>query len=96
MTPIDFKELPTLSQAGIVWSFFWRGIATTLGSALCGALLGGIVGFALGISGIGRSALPLIGGLVGLLTGLFFFYLYVRWLLASRLGHFRLVLVPAD
>ncbi len=38
----------------------------------------------------------MIGGLLGLLTGLFFFYLYVRWLLASRLGAFRLVLVLAD
>lgn len=92
MTPIDFKELTTLSQAGIVWGFFWRCIAT----ALCGALLGGIVGFVLGISGIARSAIPMIGGLLGLLTGLFFFYLYVRWLLASRLGAFRLVLVLAD
>ncbi len=96
MTPIDFKELTTLSQAGIVWGFFWRCIATALGSALCGALLGGIVGFVLGISGIARSAIPMIGGLLGLLTGLFFFYLYVRWLLASRLGAFRLVLVLPD
>ena len=77
MTPIDFKELTTLSQAGIVWGFFWRCIATALG-------------------GIARSAIPMIGGLLGLLTGLFFFYLYVRWLLVSRLGAFRLVLVLAD
>lgn len=95
MNPIDIKELPFSSKASICWSFFWRGIVTTIASSLCGALLGGIAGLILGITGVVKAA-PLVGGVLGLICGTYFLYLLLRWLLSSRLGSFRLVLIHAD
>jgi hypothetical protein len=95
MNPLDIKELPLSSKARICWGFFWRGIVVTLGSTLCGGLLGGIVGFILGFAGTPKAA-PIVGGALGAVTAAFFMYLFVRWLLSSRLGDFRLVLVHAQ
>ena len=94
MTALDIKELPFSSKASICWGFFWRGIAITIGSALGGGVLGGLVGFILGLIGAAKGA-AVVGGILGLFVGAFFLYLFVRWLLSSRLGNFRLVLVDA-
>ena len=83
------------TKALICWSFLWRGIAIGIGSALCGGLLGGIAGAVLGLTGLFKAA-PFVGGLLGALCGFVFLYFYVRWLLTSRLGQFRLLLVHAE
>ena len=95
MSPLTFTELPPSAKASICWSFFWRGILITIASSLTGAVLGGIAGVVLGLGGIPKAA-PAAGGLVGLVAGVLFVYLYVRWLLSSRLGQYRLLLVRAD
>lgn len=95
MNPINIKELPFSSKASICWSFFWRGILTVLASSLCGALLGGVAGFFLGLAGVVKAA-PIVGGVLGLICGVYFLYLFLRWLLSSRLGSFRLVLIHAE
>jgi hypothetical protein len=96
MNPLDIKELPLSSKARICWGFFWRSIVAALGSALGGGLLGGIAGFLLALAGIPKAVVPVVGGLLGAVCGAFFLYLLVRWLLSSRLGSFRLVLIHAD
>lgn len=100
MAPIDITTLDLGRKIAICWSFLWRGVAITLGSMLAGGLLGGLLGFLLAVTGMARVSGPQLvqvaGTLVGGLTGLFFMYLYVRWLLTSRLGRYRLLLVPAD
>ena len=95
MNPLDIKVLPLSSKVSICWGFFWRSIVTALGSALCGGVLGGIVGFILGLVGVPKAAAA-IGVVLGAVCGAFFLYLLVRWLLSSRLGSFRMVLVHAD
>ena len=95
MNPLDIKELPLSSKARICWGFMWRGIAMTIGSMLCGGLLGGIAGFGLALVGVPKAA-PVVGGILGAITGIFFIYLFVRWLLSSRIGSFRLALVHAQ
>jgi hypothetical protein len=95
MNPLDIKELPFSSKASICWNFFWRGFVIALGSALCGGLLGGIAGFILGFAGLVKAA-PVAGGVLGVVVGAYFIYLLLCWLLSSRLGDFRLVLIPAD
>ena len=95
MNPLDIKELPFSSKARICWGFFWRGIVITLGSALCAGLLGGVAGFILGVAGLSKAA-PAVGGVLGLVSGAFFMYLFLRWLLSSSLGNFRLVLIHAQ
>lgn len=94
MNAIDIKTLPFSAKAQLCWGFFWRGIVVSICSAICGAVLGGIVGFILGFIGAAKGAV-FVGGILGLISGAFFLYVLVRWLLTSNLGRFRLVLVDA-
>jgi ABC-type amino acid transport system permease subunit len=95
MNTLEIKELPLSSKASICWGFFWRGILITLGSTICGALIGGVIGFLFAMLSFPKSAGAVVSGIVGLASGAFFLYFYVRWLLSSRLGNFKLVLVHA-
>ena len=104
MRTVNIATLGLGAKAGICWSFFWRGMLVTAGSMLVGALLGGILGAILGFGmaaaglpkGSGMGLIQLAGGGVGVLSGFCFLYLYVRWLLTSRLGGYRLLLVSAS
>ncbi len=96
MNTLDIKELPFSSKARICWGFFWRGIVVTMGSALCAGLLGAIAGFILALIGATKASVTVVGGVLGTLSGLFFLYLLVRWLLSNRIGDFRLVLIHAE
>lgn len=96
MEIIQIKELPFFSQARICWGFMWRGLLTTIGSAISGAIVGGIAGFFLGIFGASKNSIAATGFILGFLCGLVFLYVYVRWLLSSRIGSFRLLLARAD
>lgn len=95
MNPIDIRHLPLSSKASICWGFFWRGVLASLVSALCGGLLGGIAGFILSLIGVPKAAAA-TGGVLGLVAGVVFLYLFIRWLLSSRLGSYKLVLVDAN
>lgn len=96
MKRLEIETLPFSSKASICWSFFWRGLVITICSSVCGVLIGGIAGFILGALGISRHAISIVGGLLGLIISIFFIYVLVRWLLSSRLGRFRLVLISAS
>jgi hypothetical protein len=95
MNPLDIKELPLSCKARICWGFFWRSIAAALASSLCGGVIGGVAGFVLALAGIPKAA-PFFGVVLGAVCGAFFLYLLVRWLLSSRLGSFKLILVQAQ
>lgn len=96
MNTLEIKELPFPSKASICWGFFLRGMLITLGSMICGALIGGVIGFVFAMLGISKSLGPVVAGIGGLASGAIFLYFYVRWLLSSRLGAFKLVLVHAN
>ena len=93
---IDVRSLPFTSKAGLMWSFFWRGIMVTIASSVAGGLVGGLTGFVMGLARLPIEMIQVAGGIAGIAVGCFFFYLYVQWLLTSRLGAFRLQLVRAD
>lgn len=103
MDMINIRQLGIGEKAAICWSFFWRAGVVTIGSMLAGGLLGGLFGMVIGIAaaagGMSRASLalvaPLGGGVIGLLAGCFFLYVYVCWLTGPSLGRFRLVLVRA-
>lgn len=95
MNVLDIKKLSFSSKARICWGFFWRGIIVSLGSALCGGLLGGIAGFILGFAGL-HTVIPAISGALGAIAGVFFLYVFVLWVLSSRIGSFRLALIHVD
>lgn len=104
MDIINIRHSGFGEKAAICWSFFWRAMVITVGSMLTGGLLGGLFGMVFGMAaaagGMSRASLalvaPLGGGVIGLLAGFFFLYVYICWLTGPRLGRFRLVLVRAD
>ena len=93
---IDVRSLPLASKASLTWSFFWRGVLTTIASTVAGGLLGGVLGFVLGFLGFPMEFIQFAGGIVGLCLGVVFVFVYIQWLLTSRLGAYRLKLVPAE
>jgi len=104
MNEINIKELPVKDIFGIWWGFFWRAIIITLGSMVVGGIAGALFGFIVGLTNAvtGGSQETIIGvskmggGVLGLLVGAYFFYIYLCWLLKSKLGKYRLVLLRAD
>ena len=96
MGVVDIKSLPFSSKAGLCWSFFWRGLVIGLGSSLAGGLLGFVIGFVFALAGLPVELIQIVGGLAGLVAGCFFLYLYVKWILSSQLGPYRLQLVHND
>jgi hypothetical protein len=71
---------------------------------LVSMFFGAILGFAIGIAattvGMQKESITKLaqfaGAGVGTLIGAIFLYLYIRWLLSSQLGKYRLVLVLAS
>lgn len=104
MNGLTFENLSVPSKLRLCWSFLWRGIATTVASGvsgvLAGMLSGAVAGLIGGLAGVPKPSVlrsaQWIGTVSGVLIGLCFFYIYIRWLLSSRLGRFRLQLVVAD
>jgi hypothetical protein len=101
MTTSNFSDLTWLARIGICWGFFWRGLVATLGSTLAGGIVGGGAGLLLSITfrltgWCACDYLPIISVLgtgLGILFGLFAFYLYVGWILRAKMGKYRLALV---
>jgi hypothetical protein len=97
----EVADLEWTEWAGIVWSFLWRNTVTTVGTVLASALLGVAAGVAVG-AGVSlgggslasiRGPIKVLSAAVGVSAALFFYYVWIRWLLTSRIGSFRLVLV---
>ena len=68
----------------------------TIASSVAGGLVGGCIGLVMGLAQLPIEMIQVAGGIAGIAVGCFFFYLYVQWLLTSRLGAFRLQLVRED
>ena len=105
MNTIDYKTLALREKALICFSFFWRGLAITIGSIISAAAIGGVLGFIVGVlaSVAGLAQAPemasfarMMGFCTGVAISLYFISLYVHWLLTRRLGSYRLLLVRAD
>jgi integral membrane sensor domain MASE1 len=87
--------------ASLIWGFFWRGLAFTIACAFAGALAGGIagaiIGIVMGMTGFSfpqiASVTRVIGFLLGMAVAVVGLRFYITWLLRSRFGPFRLVLV---
>ena len=88
----------------LVWGFFWRALSVTVLAAATAGAVGFVIGLLIGLVmvGIGLDVneyglmLNVIGGLIGLLIGFCTYYIYIRWLLKSKMGPFRLQLVRCE
>jgi hypothetical protein len=101
MSAVVFDELVSSDRFRVFWGFLWRAllitVASTLGGAITGFVLGlvlGVVGDALGWSADSvRTGASILGGLGGLVVGLFFFWLYIKWLFGAKWSGYQLRLV---
>lgn len=96
MGVVDVGSLPFSAKAAVTWSFFWRALLIGLGSSLTAGLAGFVIGFVCAVAGLPIEFIQIFGLLAGLIVGFFFFYLYIQWLLSTRLGTYRLQLVRDD
>jgi hypothetical protein len=100
MNEISIENLEISNIIKIWWGFMWRAILTTIGSMLVGGALGWLFGVITGFIGSlidGTQEMVVIiataGGILGLISGIYSFYLYLRWLLTSKFGNYKLVLI---
>lgn len=84
------------ARISLVWSFLWRGLAVGVLSTLAGGAAGFVAGFTLAAAGADVPTIQVVGGALGLVCGAVSWYGYVSWLLAGRLGRYRLQLVPVE
>lgn len=98
--PINFATslqfLPLAAKVRLTWSFFWRGLVTTVVSLAAGGGMGALLTLPLAMFDAPLPALQLVGVAAGFFVGFLAFHLNVRWLLASQLWHYRLLLTRSD
>ena len=101
---LNIADLSLSSKVKVTWSFVWRGLVAAIASTLSGGIVGFIVGgFMGGFFSVNGTLSPdlikyiqIVCGSLGVVVGVIFYYLYVKWLLTSKLGAYRLLLVAAD
>ena len=103
MEACDLKELKDKDWLALTWGFIWRSFLVSLLSVALGAALGFLfsLGFGKLLESMGRNVedyrlmLQVLGVTEGLLLGFASTYFYIKWLLKSKIGGFRLQLVRA-
>ncbi len=93
---LDIKQLPTVDKFVIGWGFMWRGLLITICSAIAGALIGGLLGFLSAAIGLPKGSGAILGGIAGIFVGIYFLYIWLRWILSAKLGSYRLELHRID
>ena len=101
MREVKINKLNLKETLIILWGFFWRGITISVASVLAGGILGATFGFIvwliIAMSGGSRETIEsiavIVGGVLGLISGIFFFYIYIRWLLSAQFGKYKLALI---
>ncbi len=98
---VNPKELTLPDWLRLWWGFAWRGLLIMAVSFLAGGALGFLTGVVIGLVlvmcglDIAPFKLPmqLFGGCLGIVIGIGFFTVWFKWILRSRFGGLRLVLV---
>jgi outer membrane lipoprotein SlyB len=75
------------------WAYAWRSFIAVFCGAIGGALVGGVLGFAMGAFGVSLTAIQLIVASIGFLIGLALSVVPMKLILGKDFGEFRLVLV---
>ncbi len=105
MNEISIKQIARGEKWQLIRGIAWRGLIVVIGSNIAGIILANMIGNMVGAYLAEKGQMPspdLVTGLsvlglaLSVVIGVVFFYLYVRWLLAAKLGKFRMVLVRND
>lgn len=101
---VDLDALPTQDQFTVYWGFLWRSLVMSLATFLVTFVLSMIAAVFLGliglVSGFGSDGFSTsqkaVGVIAGIGAGLALTWHFLRWLLQSRMGRFRLLLGRED
>jgi hypothetical protein len=104
MSDCDFESLARRESITLMWGFCWRALSIGAIVFTCGAVIGFIFGFVVGmiLSAVGldviqyKLLIQIPVGLFGLTIGFCSYYYYIRWLLRSQIGSFRLRLIRTE
>jgi hypothetical protein len=91
-------ELPvTWSRAARVWkSYFWRTLVALLASVILGAIVGGSLGFVMGVMGYSPESIRPVAVVVGLVVGIAVSIVPMKLILGKDFGEFRVVLLAKE
>ena len=104
MIVVGLNNLEWSDKAGVFWSFLWRLLAATAGSIIVAVIVGifsrnafGILSAMMGMHKY-DTTIPMqaLGLVMGAIVGVVLLSFLLRWLLRSKLGQYRLVLVEAS
>jgi len=105
MNEISIKQIARGEKWQLIRGIAWRGLIVVIGTNLAGIFLANMIGNMIGVYLAEKGQMPspdlvtglsVLGLVLSVMIGVAFFYLYVRWLLAAKLGQFRMVLVRND
>ena len=82
--------------AKVWWAFFWRNVLAIFAGVVAAMIVGGIIGFILGILGASLQTVQVIGGAIGLGIGLAISIVPIKLILGKDYGEFRLVLLQNE
>lgn len=72
-------------------------MASVLAGGILGAIFGFIAGLVVALSGGSKETIEVIAGVggvvLGLISGIFLFYIYICWLLKARYGKYKLAIL---
>jgi len=77
------------------WAMTWRSLVMSLAGGVVGGVIGAVIGALAAVAGLRAAQVIIITLPVGVVIGLIGSLLAVKWLLRSKLGDFRLALVPS-
>jgi len=91
-------ELPvTWSRAARVWkSYFWRTLVALLASIILGAIVGGAIGFVMGMIGFSPKSIRPVAVVIGLVIGIAVSIVPMKLILGKDFGEFRVVLLAKE
>lgn len=78
----------------IWWAYVWRNLITLVVVLIGGMVLGGIIGFIMGLAGADKSTIRLVTMPLGAIIGLAASFVPLKLILGKDFGEFRLLLVP--
>jgi hypothetical protein len=82
--------------AQIWWAFFWRNTLILIPVFMLGAILGGAIGFLLGMAGAGPETVRIITLPIGIVVGAGSSIIPIKMILGKDFGEFRLVLLSKN
>lgn len=97
---VDLDSIPSRDQIKVFWGYIWRSYVAWVASFVAALIVAVLAGILLGlfgpVAGIPKANLHKTGQIIGfvlaILAGWYFTWHFVRWILKTHIGRYRLLL----